>query len=85
MDIGKTIGLIILIGIASFWVGRFTGKPEIRTEIIRLEPDRIYSLPACLEAVCKSLYPTPLCHSKSDVFFLDGKLIDNGDETVGKK
>ena len=53
----KWWGVIILVGIASFWAGRLTGKPEIRTEVIRAEPDRIYSLPACLEAVCRSLYP----------------------------
>lgn len=58
MDISKWWGVIILACIASFWAGRLTGRPEIRTEP---EPARIYSLPAYLEAVCRSIYPAPAC------------------------
>ena len=61
----KRWGVIILVGVVSFWTGRFTGKPEVRTEIIRPEPDRIYSLPACLEAVCRSIYPVPACKEEA--------------------
>ena len=61
MDIGKWWGVIILVAIASFWTGRPTKGPEVRTEMIRTEPDRIYSLPACLEAVCRSIYLAPAC------------------------
>lgn len=61
----KWWGVIILVGIASFWAGRFTGRPEIRTEIIRAEPDQIYSLPTCLEAVCRSIYPAPTCKEEA--------------------
>lgn len=57
----KMIGIMIMIGIACFWAGRLTTKPEVRTEVIQAEPDKIYDLPDCLEAVCRSLYLVPNC------------------------
>ena len=50
----RTLGIMILLGIACFWAGRLTGKPEI----VRME-ERVYSPPVDFGVFCRTLYPVP--------------------------
>lgn len=56
----KIIGFSILVGIICYNWGHYTAKPQI-VEKEKIVQEKIYSLPACLEAVCRSIYPVPAC------------------------
>ena len=60
----KYIGILILVGIVCYNWGRYTAKPEIivKEKIVR---EITYILPACLEAVCRSIYPVPACKEEA--------------------
>ena len=52
----KRLGIMVLIGVACFWAGRLTGRPEIVRVV-----DKVYAPPVDLRIFCQTLYPQKEC------------------------